>query len=383
MKRNDDMTHAGSTTRCPPRPSRGRPSASALCLFAAVLPMAAPPAAWATRIADVSHLQGRRGNTLMGYGLVIGLPGTGDGGKYVASILQLQAMLAKFEIPVPPGALTDTKNVAIVMVEATIPENGVREGDRIDVRVNSSGAAKSLAGGHLVPTPLQGPGLDRIFAFASGPVRLPDAKTKTSGVVIGGATMEADVIHNYITEDWEFTLVIEDVHASHAMASVIAQIINENASEVGQMRRIAAAVNPKMVIVRVPEAERDNPADFIARVESTELLMPPGEARIVINRQTGTIVIDEQVEIGPAVISHNGMSIVTTRPPPKPTEEEPIVTEEFAASIHVPNRAHSGARLKELVDSLNALNVPSKDIIEIVENLHRMGKITGKLVIVE
>lgn len=378
------MTRDRLTSDSCNRPTPGRKGlAPRIAILAAMLFSTPSSSSFATRIADVSHLQGRRGNTLMGYGLVIGLPGSGDGGKYVASILQLQSMLAKFEIAVPPGALTDTKNVAIVMVEATIPENGVREGDRIDVRVNSSGVAKSLAGGHLVPTPLQGPGLDRIFAFASGPLRLPDPQIKTSGVIVGGATMEADVIHNYITEDWEFTLVIEDVHASHAMASVIAQIINENASEVGQVRRIAAAVNPKMVIVRVPESERDNPADFIARVESSELLMPPGEARIVINRQTGTIVIDEQVEIGPAVISHNGMSIVTTQPPPKPTEEEPLVTEEFAASIQVPNREHTGAKLKELVDALNALSVPSKDIIEIVENLHRMGKVTGKLVFVE
>ncbi len=340
-------------------------------------------AAHAIRIADVTHLQGRRGNTLMGYGLVIGLPGTGDGGKYLASIMQLHAMLLKFEIPVPPAALADTKNVAIVMIEATIPENGVREGDRIDVRVNSTGVSKSLAGGHLVPTPLQGPGLDRVFAFASGPVRLVDQKVKTSGIITGGATMEADIIHNYITEDWQLTLVIEDVHASHAMASVIAQIINENASEVGQIRRLATALNPKMVVVNIPEGDRHDPAGFIARVESTELLMPPNEARIVINRGTGTIVIDEQVEIGPAVISHNGMSIVTTRPPPKPTEENPLVSEQYAASIHVPNREFAGARLRELVDALNQLNVPSRDIIEIVENLHRMGKVTGKLVIVE
>lgn len=343
----------------------------------------ATPTAHAIRIADVTHLQGRRGNTLMGYGLVIGLPGTGDGGKYLASIMQLHAMLMKFEIPIPPAALADTKNVAIVMIEATIPENGVREGDRIDVRVNSTGVCKSLLGGHLVPTPLQGPGLDRIFAFASGPIRLVDPKVKTSGLVVGGATMEADIIHNYISEDWQIMLVIEDVHASHAMASVIAQIINENASEVGQLRRIATAMNPKMVLVTIPEGDRDHPADFIARVESTELLMPPTEARIVINRGTGTIVIDEQVEIGPAVISHNGMSIVTTQPPPKPTEETPVVSEQYAASIHVPNREFAGARLRELVDALNQLNVPSKDIIEIVENLHRMGKVTGKLVIVE
>lgn len=351
--------------------------------FLAMVVAATSQPVMAVRIADVTHLQGRRGNTLMGYGLVIGLPGSGDGGKYAASIMQLHAMLTKFEIPIPPGALTETKNVAIVMVEATIPENGVREGDRIDVRVNSTGVAKSLAGGHLVPTPLQGPGLDRIFAFASGPIRLPDPKVRTSGFVSGGATMEADVIHNYLTEDWRFTLVIEDVHASHAMASVIAQIVNENASEVGQSRRVAAAVNPKMVEVIVPPTERNDPADFIARVEATELLMPPGEARIVINRKTETIVIDEQVEIGPAVISHNGMAIVTAQPPPQGTPDAPVITEQYVSSINFPNEEHRGARLKDLVDALNQLSVPSRDIIEIVENLHRTGKVTGKLVIVE
>jgi flagellar P-ring protein precursor FlgI len=328
-------------------------------------------------------LQGRRQNQLVGYGLVVGLPGTGDGGKYMASILQLQSMLAKFEIPVPAAALSDTKNVAIVMLEATIPDNGVREGDRIDVRVNSTGAAKSLAGGYLVMTPLQGPGLDRIFAFASGPVRLPDQKVRTSGLIVQGATMEADVIHNYISDNWEITLVVEDVHASHALASVVAQVINETASEVGQIRRIATAVGPKNVVVVIPEEDRGAPADFIARIEAAELLMPAGEARIVINRQTNTIAIGDGVEIGPAVISHKGMSIMTTQPPPVPTPEQPLVQEQHAVGIEAPKRVENGTKLKELVDALNQLNVPSNEIIEIVENLHRLGKINAKLVIVE
>jgi flagellar P-ring protein precursor FlgI len=339
--------------------------------------------AQATRIADVTHLQGRRQNTLLGYGLVIGLAGTGDGGKYAASILQLQSLLAKFEIPVPAAALADTKNVAIVMIEATLPDNGVREGDRVDVRISSTGAAKSLFGGNLVSTPLQGPGLDRIYAFASGPVRLTDPKVKTTGIISGGAVMEADVIHNYISEEWEITLVLEDVYASFALASVISEIVNENASEIGQLRRIARAVGPKNVIVTIPEEERVNPADFIGRVENAELLMPPMEARVVINRRTGTIVISENVEVGPAVISHNGMSIMTRQPAPMPTQEEPLEKEEYVASVDAPQRGHTGARLQELVDALNQLSVPSKDIIEIIENLHRLGKVTGKLLIVE
>jgi len=340
-------------------------------------------AAEATRISDVTHLKGRRGNQLVGYGLVIGLAGTGDGGKYLPSIMQLQAMLNRFEIPVPAAALSDTRNVAIVMVEATIPDHGVREGDRIDVRVNSTGAAKSLSGGHLVMTPLQGPGLDRIFAFASGSVRLPDARIKTSGLIVGGATMEADIIHNYINDGWEITLVLEDVHASHALASAIAQMINENASEAGELRQIARAADAKNVLVTIPPEERGNPADFIGRIENTELVIPPGEARVVINRKSGTIVIGDGVEVGPAIIAHNGMSIMTQQPPITPTEDQPVTQEHHVLSIVAPPADSRGAKLRELVDALNQLNVPARDIIEIVENLNRLGKVRGKLVIVE
>lgn len=366
--------------------SRGaRRAAAVVAVLALVLADAAPVAA--TRIADVTHLKGRRQNTLVGYGLVIGLPGSGDGGKYLPSIMQLKSMLDKFEIPVPAAALAETKNVAIVMVEATLPENGVREGDRLDVRVNSTGASKSLAGGYLIPTPLQGPGLDKIFAFASGPLRLPDPKVKTSAVVVNGATMEEDVIHNYISYNesskaWEITLVLEDVHASSALAAVIAQMINENASEIGQVRRIAKAAGPKNVVVQIPESELGNPFDFIGRLESMELLMPRGEARIVINRKTQTIVVGDGVEIGPAVIAHGGMTIQTVQPAPKPTPEQPLVEEQYAVAVSAPDRKGK-AKLKDVVDALNQLNVPAKDIIDIVEELHRSGKVTGKLVIQE
>lgn len=351
-----------------------------------MLGIAAP--ASATKIADVTHLQGRRQNTLTGMGLVVGLPGTGDGGKYLPSIMQLASMLDKFEIPVPPQALTNTKNVAIVMIDVTLSENGAREGDRVDVRVSSTGAAKSLAGGRLVTTPLQGPGLDRIFAFASGPIRLLDPKVKTTGIIDGGATLEEDVLHSYIAYDesaqtWEITLVLEDVHASAALAAVIAQMINEKVSEVGQIRRIARAIGPKNVVVQIPRSEIDNPFEFIAEIESTELLMPQGEARIVINRKTQTIVVGDGVEIGPVVIAHHGMTITTTTPPPKPTVEEPLITEQHALAIEAPKHGRRGTKLREVVDALNQLNVPAKDIIEIVEELYRSGKVTGKLVIQE
>ena len=111
--------------------------------------------------------------------------------------------------------------------------------------------------------------------------------------------------------------------------------------------------------------------------------MPAGEARIVINRKTGTIAIGEDVEIGPAVISHNGMSIMTTQPPPMPSPDQPVVQEQHAIAIEAPRNQRGAAKLQELVAALNQLNVPANEIIEIVENLHRLGKINAKLVIVE
>lgn len=347
----------------------------AVCLIAILV--ATTPAA-GTLVADVTHLKGRRQNTLRGYGLVVGLPGTGDGGKYAVSIRQLQAMLAKFEAPTTSEELANTKNVAIVWVEVTLPDNGVREGDAVDVSVSSVGSAKSLAGGRLVPTPLQGPHLDMVFAWAQGPIRVTDVKKGTTGKIVNGAVMEQDVIHNYITESWNITLVLEDVHASHALASVIAQSINEDQSEIGQVRRVARAMGPKNVVVQIPPEYRENPAEFIGRVENLELLMPESEARIVINRRTKTIAIGSGVEIGPAIIAHGGMTIRTTTPPIKPSVENPLVEEKHAVKIGS-NRRNS-TKLRELVDKLNQLNVPAGDIIEIVENLHHTGKIRGKLV---
>ncbi|HPF41063.1 MAG TPA: flagellar basal body P-ring protein FlgI [Phycisphaerae bacterium] len=333
-----------------------------------------------TTIADVTHLKGRRVNTLTGYGLVVGLNGTGDGGKYAPSIRAMVAMLAKFNIPVGVDELGKSKNVALVWVDVTLPENGVREGDRVDVKVSAVGEAKSLLGGRLVMTPLQGPGLDAIFAFASGAVRVADPKTApTTGTIINGAVMEEDIIHNYINELGQITLVVEDVHASHALASVIEQTINEDVSEIGQIRRIAMAQGPKNIVVQIPPEYFSNPVAFIGRIEGLEMLMPRNESRIVINRRTETITIGAGVEIAPTVIVHAGMTITTATPEPVPTPDDPRIDVDHAASIDTTES--SGTKLRELVRRLNLLNVPAKDIIAIIENLYANGQIRGKLVI--
>ncbi len=367
------------SSRSEPNRTRG---ARALGAARRWLPLAlavlvATPSALATRVADVTHLKGRRDNRLHGMGLVIGLAGTGDGGKYAPSIQSLGAMLQKFENPVPLAALRETKNVAIVSIEVVLPENGAREGDRVDVQVSAIGAAKSLAGGRLLISPLQGPDLRTIFAFAAGPVVINDPRTPTVGVVRQGATLEADVIHNYI-EGGRITLVLEDAHASWALAATIAQLINEEMSDTGRLTRIARALDPKNVEVAIPPNELSDPAAFIAAVESVELFLPPAEARVTINRAKGTVVVTGEVEIGAVLISYNGMTISTVQPPPQPSADNPLVSEQTVAAIDPTGRG--GARLRDLLDALNSLKVPARDLINILEDLHRSGKLHAKLV---
>lgn len=355
---------------------RGRPAIVALVMIA----LAAHATQAQTQIGDVTHLKGRRVNHLTGYGLVVGLAGTGDGGKYAPSIRAMVSMLAKFNIPVAAEELGRSKNVALVWVDVTLPENGVREGDRVDVKVSAVGEAKSLLGGRLVTTPLQGPGLDRIFAFAQGGVRVTDAKSEpTTGSIENGAVMEADIIHNYINELGQITLVLEDVHASHALAAVIEQTINEDASEIAEIRRIAAAMGPKNVVVQIPPEHLHDPVSFIGRIESLEMLMPRGESRIVINRRTKTISIGAGVEIAPTVIVHAGMTITTAAPEPPATPDNPKITQEHAVGIST--GATGGTKLRELVRRLNQLSVPAEDIIQIIENLYANGQVHGKLII--
>jgi flagellar P-ring protein precursor FlgI len=229
-------------------------------------------------------------------------------------------------------------------------------------------------------TPLQGPDRGPIYAFASGPVVVEDLKAATTAIVRQGAIMEADVIHQYI-EEGRITLVLEDAHASWAMASTLAQMINEQMSPPGQVERIAYATSPKFVEVGLPIFERPDPAAFIAAVENIELFMPPGEARVTVNRRKGTVVITGEVEIGPALISYNGMTISTVQPPPVPTPDAPITEEHSVAVIDPAGRG--GARLKDLVDALNALHLPARDLIAIIEELKRSGKLHGKLIVEE
>jgi len=378
-------------------------------MTAAVVAALIAPAAMAVKIGDITHLQGSRINRLAGYGLVVGLNGTGDGGNYVPAMQALAKASERFANPVVTLAeLKNAKNVAIVLVEAVLPRDGAREGDRVDVQVSSVGAAKSLLGGRLLITPLVGPNPQDTrgaMALAAGPLHLEDTSITTVAKIAQGATLEQDWVHSYIAQGRELaimknqpasrklawirpsepyiTLVIDDHVASWGVANTIAQAINADVAVTATLaddtgNQIATAFDPRTVVVRIPEAERVDPAPFLARLEILDLFMQFGEARVTINRRTNTIVMTGDVEIAPAVISHKGLTVETYVPERKPTPENPMLVKQEFVGLD-PNRK-GGARLADLLEALNRLQVPAPDKIAIIDQLKKTGKLYATMI---
>lgn len=332
------------------------------------------------KVADITRIGGQRTNVLTGYGLVFGLKGTGDGGAYMPAIRPLAAMLTRFANPTQVADLKDATNVAIVSLIATVPSNGVRSGDHLDVRVLSIGAATSLKGGYLFVSPMQGPmpeptNKPRLpFALSEGSLVLED--TPTVGVIKGGCVMEADLPAKAI-DDGRFTLVLEDPSASWTVSSMIAKVINDSEGETGEP--IATAMDAKNILVTIPAADRQRPDSFIARVLKLPVAQLQSEARVVVNEKTGTIIITGDVEISPIVISHKGLTISTIDPKPVATPRAPVAGQKDVVAIDTTQQG--GAKLQDLALAFDQLKVPAEDRIAIVKELYRTGKLHAKLIV--
>ena len=248
------------------------------------------------RVGDITHLQGQGQNILVGYGLVTGLNGTGDGGKYLPTMKGLAAMMARFGVRVDSiDDVQSAKNVAIVTIEAIIPDHGAREGELLDVTVTAH-AAKSLMGGRLMSTPLiyNDRNVDGLFAFAHGMIAVTE-DIPTAGVIRDGARMETDVVINVLATGTDLrsagfrnpwvqagetyiTLVLDDTHAGWSMAAAIAQAVDKELSISANVERVALALDSKNIAVLVPKHQRGDPASWIRDVERTPLLMESNEA---------------------------------------------------------------------------------------------------------
>ncbi len=347
----------------------------------------APNAARAVKVADVTRPAWARTNVLTGMGLVIGLKGTGDGGAYLPAIKPLAQLLGKFADPASVADLANANNVAIVMVTATTPPDGVRNGDHLDVRVMSTGAAVSLRGGTLYMAPLLGPtgkpytpvdangnqGAPIPYALANGPLELDDATVPTSGTVKGGAVMEADLPAKYVDQHGQYQLVIKGPFTSWSMSSTIAKLINEMA-DTGET--VAVAVDPKNVVVQVPASERERPDTFIANVLRLTVPILPSEARVRVDDKTGSMVATDDAEISAGVVSYRGMTITIAPPRPRAGQRPP----RGALGVD-PTTPGGGARPQDLADLFDQLKVPADDRVQIIKQLYENGMLHAKLTV--
>jgi flagellar P-ring protein precursor FlgI len=348
------------------------------------------------RVGDVTKVKGQRTNTLVGMGLVTGLAGSGDGDQYLPSMRPLAAALKQFSNPVTSiEDLGGSKNVAIVMLEATVPEFGAREGDRLDVRVTAFGAAKSLAGGRLLVTPLlyHDQSVQQVFAFASGALEVSGKQDLTTGLIRGGATVEQDVLLHFSARGRELpfgaswiqpearyvTLVVNDEHASWAMVHEIATAVNTELARTADVEVVAEAMDPKNVVVLVPDAQ--DVAAWIREIERTTLLVPDAEARVIVDRRSGTIVVSGDARISPVIVSQKGMTITVA--PQASISGAPQSSADYSNFVAIdPSRA-GDTHVGDLLAALKPLNVPIEDRIEILTKIHHLGKLHAELLFEE
>ncbi len=331
-------------------------------------------------IGDICRVKGQERNTLQGIGLVTGLNGTGDGafGPTARSLMRTMELM---KVPVLGDSKKpekfDPKNVALVMVTAEIPVEGARQGDEIDCTVTAVNA-KNLQGGVLMLTPLVGPVLlgedapePTVYAMAQGPLRLDDKSAPASGKISAGCRVARNVFNPFV-KDNKITLVIHRSHARFRVAEEIEYQINRawNPDSVagGAQNAIARAIDQLTVEVAIPDQYRDTPVQFVSFVLQQELRDLPQDAVVVVNETTGVITMSADLELAPSAVTHQNMTIE--------------IGDGLGASQFVgldPREDSSVPTLKALVQSLNALRVSSKDMIQIIRELERSGAIYGQV----
>lgn len=348
-----------------------------ICAAVVGLHAAASPAFARVRLANICTVQGQQEIKLIGYGLVIGLPGTGDGAKNDETVQAMRAALSRLNHPTE-AKLKNADNVAIVVVEASIPKSGIRRGQQIDGYISSLFGAKSLRGGRLLSTPLST--LDgrnqAAVALAAGAVTVEDIKLATTARLASGVDVLRDVTSLFVkqVEDGIVTLLITPEKASFWTASEVASVINTEFTFEAQGNKIAKAVGPGAVEVKIPETYRkeDELVEFVAQVLEVGIDNPHTQARVTLNAQTGVVIVTGEVEISPVMISHKNFNIEIGAD----ADETPS---RFFAVAEGGNR-QSPVQLQQLQSALKQLRVPPADIIAIIRELHSTGKLHAELI---
>jgi flagellar P-ring protein precursor FlgI len=360
-----------------------------LLLTVALVGVCRPGDALMTRIKDIACISGLTEHKLMGYGLVVGLEGSGDSSRAAFTVQSLANMLERFGVSVNPEQLR-VKNVAAVMVVADLPAVASR-GARLDVLLSSLGDAQSLHGGTLLATPLRGADAE-VYALAQGPVTIGGFNFGAGGDKIqknhpvvgrvpGGATVTTPMESSAL-DGHQLCLLLHN--PDYTTARRVAEAIER---AFGPMR--ARALNDTMVQVQVPS----DCADLVAYITGIEQLEvePDAPARVVINERTGTVVIGEHVRIAPVAISHGSLTIQVraelqvSQPNPFAGGETAVVPNE---EIEVTESGEAGlmmipaqASLDDLITALNSLGVGPRDLIAIIQALQAAHALEAEVTI--
>jgi flagellar P-ring protein precursor FlgI len=352
-----------------------------------------PHLAHATRIKDIASFDGVRDNQLIGYGLVVGLNGSGDSDQTKFPVQSLANLLERSGVTINRTNMT-VKNVAAVMVTATLPPM-VKQGNRLDVLVSSLGDAKSLAGGTLLMTPLKG-GDAQVYAVAQGPVSTSSfsyggqsggstqKNHPTAGRVPEGALVERELPYA-LTNRSQLRLNLHK--PDFTTASRVASVINAKFQS-----SIAVCNDPGSVTLTLPEKYLGNTVEFAAALESLQV-QPDMVAKVVLNERTGTIVIGNDVRISTVAVAHGNLTL-TIKETPQVSQPQPFsrggetavvprsdvsVKEDKGARLTV---LKEGANIGDVVKALNAIGVTPRDLIGIMQAIKASGALQGELEII-
>jgi len=349
--------------------------------------------ATAVRIKDIADIKGVRQNQLVGYGLVVGLEGTGDSDSALFTIQSLASLLEKMGVTVQTSDIDDVENVAAVMVTADLPAFASL-GSRLDVLVSSIGDAENLQGGTLLFTPLRAAD-GNVYAVAQGPVSTGgfavsgnsgDQVQKnfpTVGRVVGGALVEKE-LHSNFNQKNALTLALKD--PDFTTASRVAQAINR-----AFYSQLAHTENAGSIRVTVPENYLGNTVQFVTMIESLGVT-PDMVSKVVVNERTGTVIMGENVRIATIAIAHGNLSIQinesqdVSQPLPFSSGGQTVVTPESEIVVQEGKNpiflVESGVSIGEVVKALNALGVSPRDLIAIFQALKAAGALQAELEII-
>jgi flagellar P-ring protein precursor FlgI len=363
-------------------------TAPQLMLPAAAQELAQP----AERIRDLARFQGVRANSLVGYGLVVGLPGTGDE-NLPYTIQSMRSVASALGVQLGPGPIPQLKNAAAVMITADLLPFA-KPGQRIDATISALGRAKSLRGGTLLLAPLKGAD-GETYALAQGNLTVGGfgaegadgsrivVNTPTSGRIPGGATVERIVPTPFAGAE---RLVLDLVTPSFTTAQAMADRIN-----MALARPAARAIDAVSVEVDAPGTAMERVA-LAARIEALDVRPGAPAARVVVNARTGTVVIGGDVRILPAAVTHGNLTLAVSediqvsQPAPFSRRGDTAVTPRSTVSAREdPARMAllaPGARLSDIVNAVNALGAAPGDLVAILEALKEAGALRAELVVI-